>query len=143
MIYFLSGAQIFSTSNGRAKVPITIEADPKIVNLYIVIVTRDDNGVQGYEIRNISKPNDEYNLKEEVAKILATDYGSPDLRQQQPDFEYQTAVKELPQKSLLRHIGRAQACKEGYGKSFDDMKTSRKSQNNSEYYKNNTDFFKK
>ena len=102
MIYFLSGAQIFSTSDSSAKVPITIEADPEVVNLYLVIVNRDDNGVQNYEIRNISSPNNEFDLKEEIAKVIATDYNSPDLRQQHPDFQYQTAVKEFPQKSEFK-----------------------------------------
>ena len=102
MIYFPPGVKIFSTSDSSANVPNTIEADPEVVNLYLVIVNRDDNGVQNYEIRNISSPNNEFDLKEEIAKVIATDYNSPDSRQQQPDFQYQPAVTEFPQKSELK-----------------------------------------
>ena len=47
--------------------------------------------------------------------------------------------KEIPKKSLMRHIGQSKSCKEKYGKNFDDMKADRKRKNNSDYYIKNAE----
>ena len=51
-IYFLSGSQIFSTAEPKTRVPVTIEADPKVVNLYFLIVGQNRNSEVENQVAN-------------------------------------------------------------------------------------------
>ena len=45
--------------------------------------------------------------------------------------------KYFPTKSLLRHIGQTTACKNGYGKEFEELKSANRKKINTEYNRKN------
>ena len=102
-IYVLSGSQTFSTAD--AKVPVTIEADPKVVNLYFVIVNRDKYGVEHTEIKKVNNPQYEQPKQREVKKTRKPQFKqNPNKKPQynshktrkRPSFPYHAVANKLP-----------------------------------------------
>ena len=87
-----TGSQIFSTADAGAKVPVTIEADPKVVNLYFVIVNRDRNG----------KVNTEVVKKVKKVKSPAQHESRPKARKR-PTFPYHAVATRRPKTHAQTH----------------------------------------
>ena len=76
----LLGSQIISTAV-TTKTPVNIEADPKVVNLYFLIVTRDGKGV-----KNSNKELKDQDFSNPAAKLHGP----------RPPFPYQALVQKRP-----------------------------------------------
>ena len=101
-IYFLSGSQVFNAADAKANVPVTIETDPNVVNLYFVILNRDKKHVVIPElpkIRNASFGP----IKKLKHKPLKQSTHQPKKQRKRPMFTYHASANRRPKSNHQVH----------------------------------------
>ena len=101
-IYFLLASQVFNAAEASAKVPVTIEADPKVVNLYFVILNRDKKGVVVPELRKIRNTNYDP-IKKPKHEPLKQPTPQPKKPRKRPSFPYHALANRRPKSHPQGH----------------------------------------